>query len=102
MAVEHYFFKLIPPRPTFPFDISGEEKALMDLHAAYFERCFDAGKLLVYGPVLDPEGAFGMAVLEVADEAEARQFAENDPSVLAGLNRWALYPMRVTGSRAGK
>jgi len=41
-----------------------------------------------------------VGILEVADEAEARQFGENDPSVRAGLNRWEIYPMRVTGSRA--
>jgi hypothetical protein len=41
-----------------------------------------------------------MAVLEVADEAEARQFAEDDPSVKAGMNRFELHPMRVAAARA--
>jgi uncharacterized protein len=100
MNKQHYFFKLIPPRPTFPHDITESEKALMDEHSAYFQRQFEAGKLLLYGPVMAPGGAFGVGILEVADEAEARQFAENDPSVLAGLNRWEVYPMRVSGSRA--
>ncbi len=39
-------------------------------------------------------------ILEVADEAEARQFGENDPSVRAGMNRFELYPMRVAAARA--
>jgi hypothetical protein len=47
-----------------------------------------------------PSEAFGVGILEVADEAEARQFAENDRSVLGGLNRWEIYAMRVSGSRA--
>ena len=47
----------------------------MDEHSVYFERQFNAGKLLLYGPVLVPKGAFGLAVLEVADETEARQLA---------------------------
>ncbi len=46
-----------------------------------------------------PDGAFGVGILEVEDEAEARQFGEKDPSVCAGLNRWELYSMRVTGYR---
>jgi uncharacterized protein len=100
MNKQHYFFKLIPPRPTFPMDITESEKALMDEHSTYFQREFEAGKLLLYGPVMAPGGAFGVAILEVGDEAEARQFAENDPSVLGGLNRWEIYPMRVSGSRA--
>jgi uncharacterized protein len=100
MNKQHYFFKLIPPRPTFPQDMTDEEKILMDEHGAYFQQQFDAGKLLLYGPVMAPDGAFGLAILEVADEVEARQFGENDPSVRAGLNRWELYPMQVAGSRA--
>ncbi|HXY16502.1 MAG TPA: YciI family protein [Terriglobales bacterium] len=99
MAKQHYFFTLIPPRPTFPQDITAEEKALMDAHALYFQRQFEAGKLLLYGPVLATGGAFGVGILEVADESEARHFGENDPSVLGGLNRWELYPMRVTNAR---
>jgi uncharacterized protein len=89
---QHYFFKLIPPRPTFPYDITEKEKAVMDEHAVYFERQFQAGKVLLYGPVLASSGAFGVGILELADEAEARQFAENDPSVVGGLNRWEIAP----------
>jgi len=99
MNKQHYFFKLIPPRPTFPQDMTDEEKALMKEHSAYFQRQFDAGKLLLYGPVMAPQGAFGLGILEVADEAEARRFGENDPSVRAGLNRWELYPMQIGGIR---
>ena len=45
------------------------------------------------------EGAFGMAVLEVGDEGEARRFFENDPSVRAGLNRFEIHPMQVAAAR---
>jgi uncharacterized protein YciI len=100
MAKQHYFFKLIPPRPTFPYDITDEEKVLMDQHGGYFQQQFEVGKLLLYGPVMATDGAFGVGILEVNDEAEARRFGESDPSVQAGLNRWEIYPMRVTGSRA--
>jgi uncharacterized protein len=100
MSRQHFFFKLIPPRASFPHDITSQEQELMDEHAHYFQQQFDAGKLLIYGPVMAPNGAFGLGVLEVADEAEARQFGENDPSVRAGFNRWEIYPMRVTGARS--
>jgi uncharacterized protein len=100
MAAQHYYFKLIPPRSTFPSDITADERALMDEHSIYFQRQFEEGKLLLYGPVLAPNGAFGLAILEVADEREARLFGENDPSVRAGLNRFEFYPMRVGASRA--
>jgi hypothetical protein len=40
-----------------------------------------------------------MGILEVDDEGAARRFGENDPSVLAGLNRFEIHPMRVVASR---
>jgi len=100
MDKQHFFFKLIPPRTTFPADITPEEAALMGQHGVYCQQQFDAGKLLTYGPVMSPEGSFGMGILEVTDEAEARHFGENDPTVLAGMNRFAVYPMRVANARA--
>ena len=100
MSKQHFYFKLIAPRPTFPMDITEQEKALMDEHGAYFAREFEAGKLLLYGPVMAPQGAFGIGILEVADADEARRFGENDPSVRAGMNRFEIYPMRVSNVRA--
>jgi uncharacterized protein len=96
----YFYLELIPPRPTFPQDMTSEEKVLMEKHSAYFQQHFDLGTLLLYGPVMAPDEAFGLGILEVADEAEARRFGENDPSVRAGLNRFEIYPMRVTASRA--
>jgi uncharacterized protein len=100
MSKQHYFFKLIPPRTTFPHDITDEEKRLMEAHSRYFDEHFAAGRLLIYGPVMATSGAFGLAVLEVDSEAEARRFGEGDPSVRAGLNRFEIYPMRVSAARA--
>ncbi len=99
---QHFYLKLIPPRPTFAQNMTDKERALMGEHGAYCQQQFDAGKLLCYGPVIAPEGAFGVAILEVADEGEARHFGENDPSVRAGMNRFEIYPMRVANARAKK
>jgi uncharacterized protein len=100
MAKQHYFFKLIAPRTTFLYDITDAEKRLMEEHSHYFEAEFAAGRLLVYGLVMATGGAFGLAVLEVDSEDEARRFGENDPSVQGGLNRFEIHPMRVSGARA--
>lgn len=90
-----FFLKLIPPRPTFAMDMTPEERSLMSQHVAYMGEHFQAGKVLIYGPVLAAEGAFGMGVLDVADEAEARSIMENDPSVKRKLNTYEIAPMRV-------
>jgi uncharacterized protein YciI len=91
-----FFMKLIPPRTTFPGDITPEEAKLMQQHEDYWVEQFKKGTVLIIGPVLDPKGAFGMAVLETATEEEARTLAMNDPSVKAGLNKVELSPMRVS------
>lgn len=100
MAKQHYFFQLIPPRPTFPHDITEAERRLMDEHGRYFQQHFDAGRIILFGPVMAAGGAFGLAVLEVENEGEARRFGEGDPSVRAGLNRFEIHPMHVAGARA--
>jgi len=72
----------------------------MEAHSRYFVEQFRAGRLLLYGPVMAKSGAFGLAVLEVDGEAEARRFGEGDPSVIAGMNRFEICPMRVSAARA--
>jgi len=100
MSKQHYFFKLIPPRPSFIQDMRDEERRLMDEHGRYFQKHFDAGTLLLFGPVMAPSGTFGLGILEVDSDVEARQFGEGDPSVRAGLNRFEICPMRVSAARA--
>jgi len=100
MAKQHYFFKLIPPRPTFPNDMTDEERRLMEEHFHYFHEQFVAGRMLLYGPVMAAAGSFGLAVLEVEGAAEAQRFGESDPTVKAGLNRFEVCPMHVAAARA--
>ncbi|SRR5713226_9285844 len=100
MAKQQYFLKLIPPRPTFAQDITAEERRLMEEHGRYFQEHFTAGRVLLFGPVMASTGAFGLAVLQVDNEAEARRIGEDDPSVKAGLNRFELYPLQVSAARA--
>jgi uncharacterized protein len=95
----HFFLRLVPPRPTFAHDMSDAERAVMLEHVAYFKQQFEAGRVLIYGPVLFPTESFGMGVVEVADEAEVRAMMDADPSVVAGLNRYELAPMRVGAAR---
>jgi len=99
MNKQHYFCKLVPPRATFVQDMTDQEKLLMKEHADYTKDHFDAGKILIYGPVMATGWPFGMAVFEVANEAEVRQVLENDPTVRAGLNKFELSPMRVGAAR---
>lgn len=99
MSKQHFYFKLIPPRPTFAVDMTAEERALMMEHVRYTREAFDAGKILIYGPVLASTGGFGVAVLEMEDAAEVRKFGEEDPSIKAGMNTFEFCPMRIGAAR---
>jgi uncharacterized protein YciI len=52
-------------------------------HLAYMRGRYDAGTLLIGGPVHG--GMTGIALLEVADLAAAHDFAAADPGVAAGV-----------------
>lgn len=73
---------------------------MLDEHGHHFQEHFEAGRLLLFGPFTAPSGAFGLGMLEVDSEVEARQFGEDDPSVQAGLNRFEICPMPASGARA--
>jgi uncharacterized protein YciI len=95
-----YFLKLIGPRPTFGFDMTADERALMMTHVTYARQAFADGKLLAFGPVLYPDDTFGMAVMQAANEDEVKAFIANDPTVQAGMNRYTYAPMQLGGAQA--
>ena len=89
-----FFCRLIAPRPTFAFDMDDEERALMGAHGAYLRGYGEQGKAIVFGPVADPAGPWGLAVLQVADETELKTILDNDPTVLSGRGfRYEALPM---------
>jgi uncharacterized protein len=100
MAGKHFYVKLIPPRATFAADLTDAEREHMREHVGYFGGLFAQGSVLIYGPVLDPQEGFGMAVIEATDEAAARAMLEADPTVRSGMNKFTIAPMVVGASRA--
>lgn len=80
-----YLYRITPPRPTFPADITAAEGAAMERHFGYWHEQLGSGRALVFGPVADPAGAYGIAILTCASEAEAGKICANDPAVTAEL-----------------
>jgi uncharacterized protein len=93
--MKHFFVKLIPPRPTFPQDMSVSERSLMQEHSLYLKDLQEQGIALIYGPVFDLKGAWGLAVIESESEEKARMFMDNDPTIKANLNKYELAPMNA-------
>jgi uncharacterized protein len=79
-----FVLRVQPPRPSFALDMSDEEREIMGRHAAYWQRFVDSGQMVIFGPVLDSTGSWGLGVIEAEDEEELRAFAAADPAVTAG------------------
>jgi uncharacterized protein YciI len=93
MDKKHFVLKLVPCRPTFAQDMTAEERAIMMQHVAYFKDLMDKGMVIVYGPVMDPKGVYGLGVIEVDDEAQVQAIIANDPA--SQINTYEYYPMRA-------
>jgi hypothetical protein len=76
--------RLIAPRPDFAMTMSDDERDLMGRHADHWRPRIEAGEVVVFGPVADEGGSWGLCVADVEDEAELRAFAAEDPTVLSG------------------
>jgi uncharacterized protein len=96
MDKKYFFMKLIPPRPTFAQDMSETEAGLMREHILYWRVLLEKGICVVFGPVLDPQGVYGVAIVGVEEEADILEIEANDPTVKAGINRFESYPMVAT------
>jgi uncharacterized protein len=76
-----YVFRLIPPRPSFAFDMSDEERATMMEHVAYWAALTEQGRALAYGPVDDAAGAYGIGIVLAEDDDEMAALRDGDPAV---------------------
>ena len=91
--VNRFLYRLIPPRPTFPADMSEEEGAIMAQHFTYWAELEENGLVVVLGPVLDPRGTWGLGIIEGDTEDEVRAIACDDPAVKSGMSTFEVLPM---------
>lgn len=90
----YFHLRLIAPRPTFPFDMTEAEGEAMAEHAIYWRKLAADGRAVAVGPVFDPKGAYGLAIVETENEAEAEALGAADPVTRSGLGfRWEAAPM---------
>lgn len=85
--------RLDPPRATFQQDMTDAERQIMREHVAYWTDQVNKGTMLIFGPVLDPKGGWGVGILE-ADNIEAvHQLTFEDPVIKAGTHTVEVLPM---------
>src|SRR5438270_1656298 len=97
-----FVFRLAAPRPTFALDMTDEEGEVMGRHAAYWQPLVESGRMVVFGPVLDSTGAWGLGGVEADDEEQLRAFAAGDPGVTTGTAESEMGKMLAGVVRGGR
>ena len=72
----------------------------MGRHAAYWQPLVDSGRMVVFGPVLDSTGSWGLGVVEADDEDELRAFCRGKLArykVPKYIRFVSEFPQTVTG-----
>ena len=82
--MKYYVFKLKGPRADFASTMTTAELALMQTHGAYLKSLMAKGQVVVFGPVLDPAGVYGLAVVRLDDDVEPDTIWREDPVIKAG------------------
>lgn len=88
---KYFALRLLPNRPDFAQTMTPDERAIMLQHVAYWKVFLDEGKVLAYGPVLDPAGTYGLGIVCVDDEEEVKEMIAADPA--ATINKYEYHPM---------
>ena len=98
MNTKYFVLHLLPSRPDFAFTMTDEERKIMEQHVGYWTEKMNEGKVVVFGPVFDPEGPYGLGIIKAESEQEVIAFIENDPAVK--INKFEYFSMNaiVAGS----
>jgi uncharacterized protein YciI len=89
-----FFCRLIPPRTDFMQTMSVEERTIMGAHVAYWTGKIASGNALVFGPVADPDGGYGIGIMNAADGSEMDALRDADPAMRANVGfRYEIFVM---------
>ena len=91
---DQWIYVVRPTRADFVKTKTGAEDRVIAQHFDYLTELYHAEKLALAGPCLD--AAFGIVILDVASEEEARALMASDPAVKAGVFSAELHPFRTS------
>jgi uncharacterized protein len=94
----YVFVRTNNPRPTFLLDMTDAEKQVMHAHVAYWSEKGKQGIAVVFGPVLDPKGVYGIGVYSVDDLAHMQRLLADDPARDILKYEFFEMPRAVVGS----
>jgi uncharacterized protein YciI len=99
---QHFLIRIEPVRAGFVDNPTKEESQAMGAHFAYLKKLLAEGKLIVAGPSINGPKTFGIILVEVDSEAEAKAIMEGDPAYKAGVQKGEVLPFRMALLREGK
>lgn len=62
----------------------------MQEHVAYWSDLMKQGAVVALGPVADPKGSFGVAIVRLEDGSDASDPGANDPVIKAGIEEMVV------------
>ena len=89
-----YAVKSKSNRPDFPNNMTDDERAIMNRHSKFWDKLLSDGSALATGPVQDPNGTYGFAVVFADSEDAARELLKDDPA--QALSVYSYSPMLVS------
>jgi hypothetical protein len=93
MEKKYFVLYLRPSRADFAQTMTEDERAIMMNHITYWTEIMHHGKVLAFGPVLDPREVYGLGIISVDDEQEVKDFILNDPATK--INKYEYFPMKA-------
>jgi uncharacterized protein YndB with AHSA1/START domain len=77
----YFLLRLLPPRPSFAQDMRPDEMQVMQQHTEYWKEQLRRGVVIALGPVADPNGGWGVGIVEVGGPEELAALQEGDPAI---------------------
>jgi uncharacterized protein YciI len=95
--MESHFFlmRFVAHRKTFAQDMTDAERATMGQHVAYWTEQVRAGKVLMFGPVIDARESWGFGIVQEASEAAAIALVQGDPAKALGRHEMLPIPRLI-------
>jgi uncharacterized protein len=93
MEKKYFVLYLLPSRSDFAQTMTEAERAIMMKHVSYWTEIMNQGKVLAFGPVLDPKEVYGLGIISVESEQEVKDFIANDPA--SAINTYEYFPIKA-------